>query len=261
MVGRRRLKLFTAVLASLIRVVLQRVRFAAAPNRHHQRFRDRLGCHRGAHRPADNTAREQVDDGRHVEPAFCRPEVSKISDPLLVRRRGRELPIQHVVRRLMPGALVRRQAPAAWPSPQGLITHQPLDTVQSACGSLGQHVVPNPPGAIGPVTADEAGLDLGTENLVAARPGTGRAGEPGMEATARDIERLAKPPHRPDPSMLRNKRTSHRIPSEVGRGFFRQLYTCATWCWADCHRKNNTTRLFCGSGTSMTVGTEGWNGP
>src|ERR1700710_2025148 len=107
------------------------------------------------------------------------------------------------------GALVRRQASAAWPCPQGLLTHQPLDTVQPACGPLGQHVVPDPPGTVRPVTVNEAGLDLGADNLVAARPGTRRPGEPGMEPTARDIERLAKPPHRPDPSILRDKAELH----------------------------------------------------
>ncbi|PDS99876.1 hypothetical protein CO659_03840 [Rhizobium sp. S9] len=32
-----------------------------------------LGRHVGIHRPADDTAREQVDDGSHIEPALSRP--------------------------------------------------------------------------------------------------------------------------------------------------------------------------------------------
>ena len=76
--------------------------------------------------------------------------------------------------------------------------------METACGTLGQHVMPDPPGAISPVAADEAGLDLRTKNFIAAWPG-----KLGVEATARDTERLAKPPHRPDRSMFRNKAEPH----------------------------------------------------
>jgi hypothetical protein len=82
MIGQQLLKRLTAVLAALIRVVEQRVRFAAALDRHHQRIRDQRGTHRGTHRPADHTAREQVDDSRHVEPAFGRSDVGEIGEGL-----------------------------------------------------------------------------------------------------------------------------------------------------------------------------------
>ena len=81
--------------------------------------------------------------------------------------------------------------------------------MESACGPFGQHVMPDPPGAIRPVAVHEAGLDLRTENPIAACSGTGRPDKPGVEATARDTERLAKPPNRPDPSMLRDKAELH----------------------------------------------------
>ena len=193
MVRQQRLKLLTAVLAPLIRVVQQRIRFAAVLDRHHQRVRDELGGHRDAHRPADHRVREQVDHGSDVESAFGGPDVGEVGNPFLVRCCGLELPIQHVVHRLVPCALVRGQAPTAWPGPQGLLTHQPLDAVQSACGTLGQHVMPDPARAIRPVTAGEAGLDPSTKNRVAACTRTGRPGKPGVEATARDTERKRKP--------------------------------------------------------------------
>lgn len=106
-------------------------------------------------------------------------------------------------------ALIRGEAPPAWPRPQSLLTHQPLDAMKSACGSLGQHVMPDPPGTISPVAADEAGLDPCAKDLIAACSGTGRPGKPGVEPTARDTERLAKPPYRPDPSMFRDEAELH----------------------------------------------------
>ncbi len=45
-------------------------RLAAPPDGHQKGIRNQLGRHAGAHRPADHPSREQVDDGRHVEPAL-----------------------------------------------------------------------------------------------------------------------------------------------------------------------------------------------
>ena len=81
--------------------------------------------------------------------------------------------------------------------------------MQPRYGTFGQHVVSDPPGAVSPVAADEAGLNPGAESLIAARPGTGRPGKPGIEPTGRDTERLAEPPHRPDPSIFRDEAERH----------------------------------------------------
>jgi len=48
-------------------------RAAPAPNRHNKRVGDKLSGHAGTHRPADDAAREQVDDGSNIEPAFGGP--------------------------------------------------------------------------------------------------------------------------------------------------------------------------------------------
>ena len=66
----------------------QGVGLAPAPDRHHQRVGDELRRHRCTHRPAHDTAREQVDHGSHVQPALGGPDVGKVGDPLLVRRLG-----------------------------------------------------------------------------------------------------------------------------------------------------------------------------
>ena len=91
-----------------------------------------------------------------------------------------------------------------WPSPQSLLT-QPLDAMETAYGTLGQHVMPNPPGAIGPVAAAEAGLNLRAKDFIAACSSAGRPGKPRTKSTMRDTERPAKPSHRPNSSMFRDE--------------------------------------------------------
>ena len=65
-VGHQPLELFAGVLAAAIGVMQQRIRLAPPPDRHHQSVGDELRRHPGAHRPADDAAREQIDDGSHV---------------------------------------------------------------------------------------------------------------------------------------------------------------------------------------------------
>jgi len=55
------------------RMVQHIARAAPAPNRHNKRVGDKLSGHAGTHRPADDAAREQVDDGSNIEPAFGGP--------------------------------------------------------------------------------------------------------------------------------------------------------------------------------------------
>jgi hypothetical protein len=54
--------------AALIGVMQQRVGPTPPPDRNHQGIGDELRRHRGAHRPADDTAGEEMDDGSPVEP-------------------------------------------------------------------------------------------------------------------------------------------------------------------------------------------------
>jgi hypothetical protein len=110
----------------------QAVGLAAPPDRHDQRVGDELGRHLGFHRPADDTAGEQVDDGGHVEPSLGGPDVGEVGDPLLVRRRCLEL--------RGPGGCRHgwRRSPVSFGSagvaaePAALLAHQPLDAVQAA---------------------------------------------------------------------------------------------------------------------------------
>ncbi len=137
-----------------------------------------------AHRPADHPAREQVDHGRHIEPAFNRPDVGEVGNPFLIRPRGRELSVQQVGRygSDLPISLVLRQPAAPWPRPQGLQSHQPFDPVQTTVDAVCQQVSPDPPCTVGPIAGNETRLDLLADGVVTSGSGAGRLVQPGMEA-------------------------------------------------------------------------------
>src|SRR5271157_5859581 len=65
--------------------------------------------------------------------------------------------------------------------------------MQPAGNAFGQQIVPDPSGAVGPIAANEARPNLGTELLIAAAAPTARSCQPGIEATPRDTERPAQP--------------------------------------------------------------------
>jgi hypothetical protein len=63
-----------------------------------------------------------------------------------------------------------------------------------------------------PIARQEAGANLRTELFITA-------GQPGIEATPRDTERLAHPVHGRVPRCFAMKENFTSIPCEVGRGF------------------------------------------
>lgn len=83
------------------------------------------------------------------------PRHDGMSYCVLARCRGLKRPVQQVLGGLLPSASVRGQVPTTWPAPQSLRRHQPLAAIEPASGDLGQQVMPDPPGTIGPVIADE----------------------------------------------------------------------------------------------------------
>src|SRR3954447_21050335 len=93
--------------------------------------------------------------------------------------------------------------------PQGLRTHQALDLVQAAGDALRQDIAPDATSAIGSVAGLEARIDLGANQFVIPRALARRAGQPGMESRARDIQRFAKPCHRPDRAVPRDESEPH----------------------------------------------------
>lgn len=53
--------------------------------------------------------------------------------------------------------------------PAGLLAHQPFDAMQTGIEPIGQHVVPDPPGAIGAIASGKAGSDPGDEATATPR--------------------------------------------------------------------------------------------
>jgi hypothetical protein len=74
----------------------QRIGLAASPDRHHESIRDELCGHRCAHRPADDTSGEQIDDGRDIEPALGSPDIGEVRDPFAIGSRCFEAAIENV---------------------------------------------------------------------------------------------------------------------------------------------------------------------
>jgi len=210
-IGHQPLERLAGVLAAAIGVVQQRVGLAPSPDRHHQRIGDELRRHRRAHRPADDAPGEEVDDGRHIEPALRRPDVGEVRDPFAVGSRGFEGAVEHVGSDGgdLPLAQVRRQATPARACFKALQPHQSLDPVQAAAHAIGQQVAPHPPGAIGAVARQEACAHLCAQLFVLMAACAAWPGQPGVESTARDTERLAYPYRRPDPPVLRNEGELH----------------------------------------------------
>ena len=214
-VGHQPLELLAGVLAALIRVVQQGIRLAASPDRHDQRVGDELRRHAGAHRPADHPAREQIDDGGHIEPALRGPDVGEVGNPLPVGSRCFEAAVEHIGSDggRLPLTQIGRQAPPSRTRSESLQPHQSLDPVQSAGYPLGEQIVPHPPGTIGPVAREEAGTDLRADILIAPAALTARSCQPRIKPTPRDTERPAQPFRRPDPRCFAMKPNFISIPS------------------------------------------------
>lgn len=93
--------------------------------------------------------------------------------------------------------------------PQSIVPHQPLDPVKPAGKPFPKNIAPHAGGRIGPVAGFEARLDRPGEPCVMDLASAGRAKEPGMEARARDLRRLAEPADGPDMAVFGNGGESH----------------------------------------------------
>lgn len=196
-------------LTALVRVMQQCGRFAAAPYGHHQRIGDQLRGHAVMHRPTHDPARVQVHHRSRIQPAFGRPDVSEVGHPLLIRRTCHKLAVEDVVGNGATSANVFGQPPATRPGAQGLLTHQPLDTVQSTAMAQGQYVVPDPARSVGAITAHKALTNMRSQYLVFPAASASGPHQPGIEAASRDTERLAHQIDRPGHPVLRHKLELH----------------------------------------------------
>ena len=211
MVSQKPLEGLTGVLAPPIRVMQDRLRFASPPDRHHEGIGDELRGHRRMHGPTDDPAREEIHHRRDVEPAFGGPEIGEVGDPFAIGCRGRERSVEHIrregVRR--PDAGIQRHLSTPGAGAQRRVSHQPLDPMSAAGHPVRQQIVPDAPRSVGAIAGQKAGPPPRQQLVVGPRPGTRRAGPPGIKACARDPERLAQPSRRPDPSVCRDKGELH----------------------------------------------------
>src|SRR3954463_5323495 len=94
----------------------QRIWLSPPPDCHHEGIGDELSRHRRAHRPADHTPGEQVDDRGDIQPTFSRPDISKVGNPFAIGRWRFETAVEDI--RSDGGALplteIGRQATPSW---------------------------------------------------------------------------------------------------------------------------------------------------
>ena len=198
-----------SALATLVGVVQQGHGSAPAPHGHHQRVHHELGGHALLHRPAHDATGVQVQHRSHVQPTFCCPDVGEVGHPLLVRAIGLELAVQHVVSHRAARAPVLGQSTTTGSSTQCLLSHEPLNAVQTTSLTLLQHVVPHTACAVGAVAAHEALVDLSAQHFIAEAALAPGPREPRVEAASRDTERLAHQIDRPGPPVFRHEAELH----------------------------------------------------
>ena len=101
----------------------------------------------GGELPADDHAREQVDQEREVQAALPGPQVGEVADPQAVRRGRGEVPVDEI-RRLVRLRIRGRgppRLPSAFRAPDPLLAHQPSDLVAAGGLALAPQLMPYPP--------------------------------------------------------------------------------------------------------------------
>lgn len=69
------LEVLARILAALVRVMQQSFDGTSTPDRHQHRVADQLRRHLRAHRPADDTSREQIHHDGYIQPTLRGPQV------------------------------------------------------------------------------------------------------------------------------------------------------------------------------------------
>ena len=172
-------------LAALVRGQHQAGLRLATPNRRRQRLKNQVGLHVPLRSPADNLAREQVQNDRQVKPALVSPDIGDIGDPMRVRRRHRELPVEPVWRH-------RRRKPAARPRSAAIADlcfesfgpHQAIDPVLSAGFSQDPKVASHLAIAVDCTALEPGVLHQSRQPAIFLRPVTHRCRQPRIEARA-----------------------------------------------------------------------------
>ena len=90
-------------------------------------------------------------------------------------------------------ALIFGQGAPAWPRPQRLSPHEPLDAMKAAIDPIRQHVSPYATSAVGAIRANEARTHQSADLLIIPSALAGTARQPGVDPGTGDIQRFAQP--------------------------------------------------------------------
>ena len=148
---------------------------------------------RRAQRPADDDAREEVEDDGKVELAERGLDLRRVTDPALVRRGCAELPGEDVrPDRLVVLAHRRTAEPLALPSDDSLVFHEPNYSLPAHPGALGGELRVQARAAVRPVALVVRRSQANRELAVRLRPLRLRPTAPRVEARLRDAQGLAE---------------------------------------------------------------------
>src|SRR2546422_1327049 len=160
---------------------------------HRQRLDGELPRDPVAQCPANNAAREQVQDDHEVQPALARPEVRDVGHPGRVRCRDRELPIENVGRHREVMLRVRRALEAALlPRAQALLPHEARHAMAPNVVALCLEFPIDPGTPVAPATGRMGGGDVHGELLILAAPRRHRTSSRRIEPGATDPEHRAE---------------------------------------------------------------------
>jgi hypothetical protein len=156
-------------------------------DRHRQRVEHALRPQIGAHRPADDSATEDVQHHGQVQESRPGRDVGDISDPELVRGRGGKDPL-HEVGRGRGGRIPPRRPDALAPAHahQPLGAHQPRDALAAHADPVLPQILMNPRYPVGAVRARVELTDLGHHDSIRLRPLRGLPVPPPVVPARRD---------------------------------------------------------------------------
>ena len=210
----QRLIVDRAVLRSAVGMVNQPGCRVASHQSTAQGFDREIAFQAVTRRPADDTAREEVQDDSEVEPALCRPDVGYVCPPFSVRRIRREV-LGHQIGGDGPCVLtVRRPFEAPF-----LACNQLVLTHQAGCGmppdlmAIVDEVAVHARAAIGAVRQREGRPDMRQIDHVLPPAQTSWPFLPRKEAVLADPKDVAHPVDREAGLLRFDEAEGHRLPS------------------------------------------------
>src|SRR3989442_1790589 len=184
------------VLDTAVRVMDEASLGAPGPESHAQGVEGERPVEVRIHGPADNTPREQVQDGREVGPALSGPDVGDVGHPDLVGRRGREVPVELIRRDRMRVPRVGRhtEGPLSL-ALETFLSHQARHALTPDLLAIGLEILVDARTPVGLAARSVRRSNLDFERGIFLSPETQTASAPGVEARGRDQERPAQHSH------------------------------------------------------------------